>query len=204
LYENQVTIENIGSVAVDSLTYRRIMDWDIEPTPFNEYVTIDWTGSGGDGSTANKPTALLNFNDNGFSSPNPLVPISSPIGPGTCSTANVAFIDCGPNDHGAVFDFGFGTLAAGQKKTFSIFYGGAGNTAGAYAALAAVGAEIWSLGKPSTLGNPASGEPNTFIFAFKGVGGTPIATDVPEPGSVLGLLAIGALGAGSILKRKLK
>ncbi|BCU14338.1 hypothetical protein OA58_19330 [Microcystis aeruginosa NIES-88] len=27
---------------------------------------------------------------------------------------------------------------------------------------------------------------------------------VPEPTSVLGLLAIGALGAGSILKRKLK
>jgi len=33
---------------------------------------------------------------------------------------------------------------------------------------------------------------------------TPLATPVPEPASVLGLLAIGALGAGSVLKRKLK
>lgn len=204
LYENQVTITNIGTVPVDNLVYRRAMDWDVEPTAFNEYSTIQWTGST-DGSAANKPTALLDFDDNGFSSVDPLVPISPPIGPGTCSTANVAFTDCGPTDHGAVFDFGFGTLAAGQTQTFSIFYGAAGNTAGAYAALSAVGAELWSLGKPSTPGNPASGEPNTFIFAFKGVGGTPITpTAVPEPGSVLGLLAIGALGVGSALKRKLK
>ncbi|MFM2025585.1 MAG: hypothetical protein RLZZ339_298 [Cyanobacteriota bacterium] len=33
---------------------------------------------------------------------------------------------------------------------------------------------------------------------------TPLATPVPEPASVLGLLAIGALGAGAAWKRKLK
>ncbi|WP_274517692.1 PEP-CTERM sorting domain-containing protein [Microcystis aeruginosa] len=33
---------------------------------------------------------------------------------------------------------------------------------------------------------------------------TPLATPVPEPSSLLGLLAIGALGAGAAWKRKLK
>jgi hypothetical protein len=39
LYEILVTVENISSAPVD-LVYRRKMDWDVEPTYFNEFVTI--------------------------------------------------------------------------------------------------------------------------------------------------------------------
>ena len=41
----------------------------------------------------------------------------------------------------------------------------------ALAALADVGAEAYSLGQPSTVGGPTLGTPNTFVFAFTGVGG---------------------------------
>jgi hypothetical protein len=41
------------------------------------------------------------------------------------------------------------------------------------------------------------------IDDFEGTYGTTEVTSVPEPSSVLGLLAIGALGTGSMLKQKL-
>ncbi|MCL5776289.1 autotransporter outer membrane beta-barrel domain-containing protein [Limibaculum sp. FT325] len=37
-----------------------------------------------------------------------------------------------------------------------------------------MGAEVYSLGQPDTEGGATEGTPNTFIFAFAGVGGTPI------------------------------
>ena len=40
LYEVTVTVENVSAAPVD-LRYRRVMDWDIEPTAFSEYVTIE-------------------------------------------------------------------------------------------------------------------------------------------------------------------
>ena len=61
LYEDTVTIKNIGTATVDP-RYRRVMDWDVEPTAFNEYVTID-------GGTAQ---ALQFSSDDGFESANPL------------------------------------------------------------------------------------------------------------------------------------
>jgi type IV pilus assembly protein PilY1 len=89
------------------------------------------------------------------------------------------FTDVGPFDHGASFTFGFGALAAGATKTFSIFYGAAASEAAALAALAAVGAEgIYSFGQPS--GARIPGFP-TFIFGFGGVGAPPI---VPEPATL--------------------
>lgn len=102
------------------------------------------------------------------------------------------FVDAGPDDHGALFDFGFGIIEAGQSKTFTTFYGAAGNEADAKFALTQAGAEVYSLGQPSYDGrgwDPApyqgagrgsygatTGEPNTFIFGFRSVGGAPIFT----------------------------
>lgn len=42
LYEVTVSITNTSgqNLAAGDLLYRRVMDWDIQPTPFNEYVTI--------------------------------------------------------------------------------------------------------------------------------------------------------------------
>jgi hypothetical protein len=158
LYQADVTIENISESPVD-LRYRRVMDWDIEPTPFNEFVTIN-------GGTA----ADLEFtSDNGFATANPLG------GRGSLSCpANTDFVDCGPDDHGALFDFNFGTVAPGATKDFRIFYGAAASEAEANAALAAVGAEAFSFGQPSTINGPTLETPNTFIFAFAGIGGAPV------------------------------
>ncbi|RMF90086.1 MAG: hypothetical protein D6736_07350, partial [Nitrospinota bacterium] len=64
LYEVTVTIENISEVPLLDVKYRRLMDWDIEPTAFAEFVTID------SGTAAN----LAFVTDNGFDSPDPLSP----------------------------------------------------------------------------------------------------------------------------------
>lgn len=61
LYEATVTIRNVRSAPVEP-RYRRVMDWDIEPTPFSEIVTIDGSPS---------ENLLFSSND-GFASANPL------------------------------------------------------------------------------------------------------------------------------------
>lgn len=178
LYEVTVTIENVGDADVD-LRYRRVMDWDIEPTAFDEFSTIQ--------GTAGAANVLFASND-GFATANPLGERSD-IG------AIGDFVDFGPDDHGALFDFGFGTVAPGGKVSFRTFYGAAPDEDGADAALAAVDAEVFSYGQPNCAGSgggeerrlagssspsectgdgPDVGTPNTFIFAFAGVGGKPV------------------------------
>ena len=153
LYEVTVTVENLSAAPVD-LRYRRVMDWDIEPTAFSEYVTIERGNAAG----------ILFTSDNGFATANPLAGPSSILFTGEA-------VDSGPTDHGSLFDFGFGSLAPGTATTFRTYYGAAGNEVDALAALADVGAEAYSLGQPSTIGGPTLGTPNTFVFAFTGVGG---------------------------------
>ena len=161
LYQVNVTIENLSGQPIATVQYRRVMDWDIEPTAFDEFVTIQ-------GGTA---SALLFSSDDGFASPNPLVGPSEILFSGNG-------VDQGPDDHGALFDFAFGPIGAGGTISFVIFYGAAATEAEANAALAAVGAEAYSFGQTST--DPARGTPNTFIFAFGNVGGAPI---FPPPGT---------------------
>lgn len=162
LYEVSVTIENISESAIDA-RYRRVMDWDIEPTPFDEFVTIQ-RGSA---------SALLYSSNDGFAPANPL------DGPSALGVENADVVDFGPDDHGALFDFGFGTIAPAASVTFKIFYGAAGNEVDALAALAAVGAEAYSFGQANVEGGPSLGIPNTFIFAFAGIGGAPIVGGAP-------------------------
>lgn len=183
LYRVSVSVRNASTTAVTDLRYRRVMDWDTEPTAFNEFVT-NQSGTAAD---------LKRMSNDGFETPNPLKA-------NTASDNTVAFfragptVDYGPNDHGALFDFEFGPLAAGATKNFVIFYGAAADQSGAIAALAAVGAEAYSLGQPNNVGAPrltgttapssgssevVDGTPNTFIFAFGGIGGAPIFTSEP-------------------------
>ena len=161
LFETTVTIENISDDVVD-VRYRRVMDWDIPPTEFSEFVTIGGLPA----------TAVTSSDDNGFSDANPFA-AASPI---DSATLNVNFVHDGPADHGAFFDFDFGTLAPGGSVQFKIYYGAAGSENEAMAALAQIGAEVYSLGEPGHI--PSTGLPNTsantFIFAFTGVGGTPV------------------------------
>lgn len=162
LYQVNVSIQNVTGETIAVVQYRRVMDWDIEPTAFDELVTLD------------KGTAVaITFTSNdGFASSNPLE------GPSDIGfTGN--FTNAGPDDHGALFDFTFGSLSPGQVLTFITLYGAAANEAQAIEVLRAVGAEAYSFGKPNL--EPFDGSPNTFIFAFGNVGGSVIFPTDPEP-----------------------
>ena len=157
LYTVDVTIENLSDAPIDP-RYRRVMDWDIQPTAFMEYSTIQGTAAA---------TNVLFASDDGFASANPL------NGPSDLGNTG-DFVDQGPYDHGALFDFGFDAVAPGESLSFTTYYGAAGTETSADAALATVGAEVYSYGQPSTPTGSTVGDPNTFIFAFAGVGGEPV------------------------------
>jgi hypothetical protein len=159
LYQVDVTITNLGGVPIADLRYRRAMDWDVPPTEFSEFVTLQgWPA-----------TALVGSSDDGFANPNPN---SGALGDTGGAPVDGNFADNGPADHGAAFDFSFGNLAAGASKSFKIFYGAAVSITQALAELGKVGAEVYSLGYPSD--ESVDGAPNVFIFAFAGVGGIPV------------------------------
>jgi hypothetical protein len=154
LYQVDVTIENVSDAAIEPI-YRRSMDWDVPPTEFAEFVTNQGTAAADDVTFAS---------DDGFAT-------ADPFGADTSINFEGDAVDDGPADHGALFDFGFETLAPGDTKEFTIFYGAAGTEARANTALANVSAEMYSLGQPSSPDGAALGVPNTFIFAFQGIGG---------------------------------
>lgn len=154
IYDVKVTIRNTSAASARVL-YGRAMDWDIPPTTFSELVTLQRGNS----------TRLIFSSDNGFFNANPLDSDSGIL------FTNQNVIRSGPDDHGAHFRFDFGVLAPGATLEFTIGYGAAANAAAAITALSKFGAESYSLGEPS---NTSDGSPNTFIFGFKGIGGTPI------------------------------
>lgn len=177
LYKVLVTLTNNSATQSGVLVYRRTMDWDIEPTPFSEYSTVQGTGGN------------IVANDNGFCSSNPLVGCSPLLASGN-------FVDSGPSDHGANFDLTFSPLAAGQSLNFSIFYGASLSERAAYAALSAVGSNIFSFGQNN--GDINGGNGSTFIFAFAGGNRGSL---VPEPASWAMMIA-GFAMVGTAMRRR--
>ena len=188
LYQVDVTIKNTtGADFANKTLYRRTMDWDIEPTAFSEFSTIQ----GGAGA-AN----VLKTTDDGFCSSNALSFCGARAAGGIGD-----FIDLGPTDHGANFDFIFNALAAGASQKLTIFYGAASTEPAALGALGAVGAEVYSFGQANS--DKTGGRATTFIFGFKGVGGVvlPPTGGVPEPTS-WALMIMGFGFAGAAIRRR--
>jgi hypothetical protein len=182
LFQGNITITNTGSTTLNDVVYRRAMDWDVPNTEFAEHVTHK-------GVVANLESnggAIRYASDNGFASSDPLQHAGVING----STVNTDFVDNGAADHGSVFDFAFGSLAAGESRTFNIYYGAAANESAALAALATINADVYSLGQ-SRLGGSANNDAPTFIFAFGGVGSTERGSSPDNP-----LLPIVDVGTG--------
>jgi hypothetical protein len=190
LYQVEVTITNTsGADFAGATLYRRVMDWDIEPTFFNEYSTI----KGGAGA-AN----VLFTSNNGFANSNPFV------AGGSIAGVTGDFTDVGPRDQGALFDFTFGALKAGESQKLTVFYGAAPTEASGLAALGLVGAEVYSFGQAADDINGGAAGRRTFIFGFKGVGGTVIPGGVPESSTWMMMIAGFGIAGMSLRSRRRK
>jgi hypothetical protein len=155
LYRITVTVTNVG-IQDANVRYRRVMDWDAEPTAFLEYTTIGHFGS--------PPLSLVYSSNDGFQ-------IADPMEPPTNASATGFYDDDGADDWGAMFDFDFGALAPSATLSFELFYGAAPSEAIALAELQAVGAQVYSLGQPSSPGGKEFGQPVTFMFGMREVVG---------------------------------
>lgn len=177
LYQIDVTIENAadltdwasgGFFGPVTPTYRRVMDWDVEPTAFSEYVTIDVPGR-------QVPDVLAFSSNDGFAPADPLA------GPSDIGAVGL-FVDEGPYDHGALFDLQLPELDPGQAVTFTMFYGAAANETDALAALTSADATLYSLAQPDLPDGATAGTPNTFVWAYRPYAPPVIATaTAPTP-----------------------
>lgn len=185
LYRIRVTLQNNWGADIPDLRYTRLVDWDIEPTSFQEYVSI--------GGTASNPAVLFAEND-GFGRPDPFAPRNGidslfPV----LNRVQGDQTDTGPQDQGALFDLALGELLAGQSFAFDMFYGAAPTEQDAQDALAAVGAEVWSSARSGESGGP------TYLLAFAGLQRTSEPPTVPVPAS--GILLLAGLGGLAALRR---
>lgn len=162
IFKGTVTITNLSS-APAPVVYRRLMDWDVAPSTFNEMVSVVTRNASG----------ISYSDDNGFASFDPLT-TSTPI------LFSGQSDDAGPADQGALFDLNLGTLPAGGSVKFTLYYGAAPNKYTALTDLTRLKAEAYSLGYPDDQAQRSNlGGPNTFIFGLANVGGTPL------PGAVV-------------------
>ena len=210
VFQGNITITNSGTETVTDVVYRRVMDWDVAPTEFNEYVSHF-----GVESNLESAGGKVRFaSNNGFASSDPgwypgEILLSD-------SSINVDFFQKGSADQGSVFDFAFGDLAPGESRTFNIFYGAAANLADAQATIEKLKPDVWSFGQSTnssyippeepvapeepvdlSIGLPAvekfapdlwwkwkntpADDLPTFLFAFGGVGGVEPGTTPGEP-----------------------
>jgi hypothetical protein len=160
VYEITVTIQNISASSVN-VRYRRAFQWDIEPTRFQEFITLQGSSQPG----------VLSFTDLGNAAVNPM---TAP--PGT--SGDVVNQGPGPTMSGFTLTLDLGTLAPGGSTVNRFYYGATGDRASAVSAVTSLGISVYALGHPDT--TPANaGTPNTFLFGF--IAGPPAAAPAPPP-----------------------
>jgi hypothetical protein len=214
LYGVQVSIQNLtgAALAAGDLVYRRVMDWDI-PNPGQESVTIQGV-----------PTLLgiangsniARTDNNGFGAGNPFTFSSYGL-----QNTNFTNSESGKlqgsisSDQGAMFDFEFAALGAGDTQVFNTYYGVAPNKAAADLARSLVDGDasdvdigLYSYGScrsgstaiagcDSTIGTP-----DTFIFGFNVVGGVIVDPGTPMSSpATLSLIGLGLLGMAATRRR---
>lgn len=145
-YEIKVTIENRACDPVADVIYRRVLDWDIDPTPFSELLTI--AGVGVD------PFFEFVTND-GFCSPRPSDVCNNDFG-----FDGNDVVDFGPFDQGATFQINVGQLEFGERAIFRMFYGFFDTEAQALQCVDGGNMNLFSLGQDEN-------QENTFLFGFR-------------------------------------
>ena len=171
LYAVNVTVERTGATSSEHVLYRRTVDFDVAPTPFNEYITWAKTPDGDD-------SHVLTLTNNGFASSNPTDPASH--------LGSVGYVErYGPTDQGGLIDIDLGPVRTGTPVHFTLFFGVSTHPDDARAAVQAVGSDVYLLGEPSEWTyTPSSTDPlgyllkwNTAVFAFRA---DELGTDEPS------------------------
>ncbi|WP_374455287.1 IPT/TIG domain-containing protein [Nocardioides sp.] len=153
LYRVEVDVVNTGFSTWQDVHYRRAFDWDVDPTPFHEYVTF--------GRRPGAADSYVHYTSNdGFADPNPANAL-------THLGSEGYFEDAGPADHGGLIDIALGDIVPdGGRRSFVFYYGVSLSESAALAAIDSVGAQVYSLGQPD--GAASSGSPITAVFAVDG------------------------------------
>ncbi|NUU19142.1 hypothetical protein HP550_17985 [Cellulomonas humilata] len=149
LYAVNVTVERTGAlVNSDHVTYRRAVDFDVAPTPFDEYVTWAKTSDGDDSN-------VVVLTNDGFAYADPTSAATS--------LGSVGYVDrYGPTDQGGLIDLDLGPVRPGSPVTFTLYFGVALDADEARASVEGVGADVYLLGEPSS-----ELSTNTAVFAFR-------------------------------------
>lgn len=155
LYRVEVDVVNTGFATWHDVHYRRAFDWDVDPTPFQEYVTF--------GRRPGAADSYVHYTSNdGFADPNPQAAL-------THLGSEGYFEDAGPTDHGGLIDIALGDIGPdGGRRSFVFYYGVSLSESGALAAIDEVGAQVYSLGQPDVGDSASTGAPITAVFAVDG------------------------------------
>jgi hypothetical protein len=132
------------------VTLRRVLNWNADPTPRQEFVTV----------RAGDPQVVYS-SDDGLAS-------ADPAAGRTKIREDGEFTDAGPYDQGALFDLTVPVAfdpVEGNIGRVTLYYGAAADQPSALSAFSGLGIRTWSIAKPVTSGDP--GTPNTYMFGFK-------------------------------------
>ena len=191
-FETTINVANVsGAATAGNVLYRRVIDWNVEPTGSPEYVTL---------VAGTTPSNVAFTSDDGFETANPLVNHMNDLG--GCGFAG--FFECGAPDHGTLFDLSFAPLDPGEALTFHAYYFVIAGQPRFH--LSDLGAEVWTFSHagPGYVCAPGDGlcdfgiDGTNFVFALNGVGAIPL---VAEPATVA-LMAAGLLCLGASLRQR--